>query len=704
MATILIVDDRTINRDFLASLLSYFGHVILEASNGLEALALIHKSHPDLVISDVLMPEMDGIELANTLRNSGEFAQIPIIFYTATFRLNDATSMAQACGVTTVIAKPAEPQAILDTVNKVLGSSPSMIGQEELTWKQPPSLLGAPLAKIAEIQHQLLREHRESTRFSIEKDPDLTVPSDILQSFSKVHTVSLRLAAAVELGMELSAQNDPQQLLNLFCRAVREILGIKVAIAWMVNSDGGGDRRAAYGLPSHLESLLESMNPRSGVLAEVLSSNKPRHLYFGPAPEYSLQNQATPDPGISALNRSLGSVSALLVPVGSSACIYGWIYLSNKLNNEHFSEDDQQFASTLATQLAMAYGNLSLLYKVQRKAEELTRSEERFRLAVEAAPNAILMVNPAGRIEMINEQATQLFGYTRTELLGRQVETLVPARFRANHDGLRSAFFADPISRPMATGRDLYGLHREGRELPIEIRLSPIETEAGLMVLSSIVDISDRKQKEAQIQANLREKEILLAEVNHRVRNNLQIVLSLLDLEYIRCESPPTREILLENLNRVNAMAIIHRLTDQSTELGHINFAEVLELLVPAVAASHGLNASKITLSILSENVFLSIGTATPCSMIANEFISNALKNMRPADEISNICVELSMPEPNRVLLVVRDHCAGQSIESSAGEKGLLGEQLVALLASQINGTYSMRSLDASQLTLSFSP
>jgi PAS domain S-box-containing protein len=131
----------------------------------------------------------------------------------------------------------------------------------------------------------------------------------------------------------------------------------------------------------------------------------------------------------------------------------------------------------------------------------LEESEERFRLVVESAPNAIVMIGANGLIEMVNAQTERVFGYTRDELLGKPIEILVPERYRPNHPGLRESFFAAPVSRPMGTGRDLYGLKKDGSEFPVEIGLNPIETDEGTMVLSAIVDISARKRLEERIHA-----------------------------------------------------------------------------------------------------------------------------------------------------------------------------------------------------------
>jgi PAS domain S-box-containing protein len=149
---------------------------------------------------------------------------------------------------------------------------------------------------------------------------------------------------------------------------------------------------------------------------------------------------------------------------------------------------------------------------------ERKRLEERLRLIVEAAPNAMIMVNRAGEIVMANAQTERVFGYSRAELLGRPVEMLVPPQFRGHHAGLREAFTADPQARPMGAGRDLFGLKKDGSEFPVEIGLNPIMTDEGSMVLSAIVDISERKAAEAMLRQSQDRAQALHAELLHMSR------------------------------------------------------------------------------------------------------------------------------------------------------------------------------------------
>ncbi|HLX46200.1 MAG TPA: PAS domain S-box protein [Bryobacteraceae bacterium] len=131
---------------------------------------------------------------------------------------------------------------------------------------------------------------------------------------------------------------------------------------------------------------------------------------------------------------------------------------------------------------------------------ERRRAETMFRVAVEAAPNAMIMVDTTGKIAMVNAQTEKLFGYSRRELIGGNIEMLLPQKFRDLHLDHRNGFMKAPGARAMGAGRDLYAVRKDGSEVPVEIGLNPIETDHGLLVLSAIVDITERKQAEEEIQ------------------------------------------------------------------------------------------------------------------------------------------------------------------------------------------------------------
>lgn len=378
MATILIVDDHAINRQFLMTLLSYGGHRLLEAAEGATALAMVRADRPDLVITDILMPNMDGYEFVTHMRAHPSLAKVPVIFYTASYRAREARSMAQACGVQWVLSKPSEPEVILATVQEALGllstsadepDASSVLSAPHLTASLEAdnfSVIGSQLGElintldnkydlVAQVvpDAQLLETQRATLR---------RVALKMTESFGSLQQVSLRLTRLVEMGLDLAAERDPGRLLEILCRAAQSICVARYA-AVAVLTDSGKSLGYCFtrGMEGDMATLLRALPPHSGVLGRLLSLNTPTRM-----------NGLEGAPDILGLPPTHPPVHSFLgLPLSSKETVYGWLYLVDKSDGGEFTDVDEQVAATIASQMAAAYENLLLYDEIDQHRAQL---------------------------------------------------------------------------------------------------------------------------------------------------------------------------------------------------------------------------------------------------------------------------------------------------------------------------------------------
>jgi PAS domain S-box-containing protein len=199
-----------------------------------------------------------------------------------------------------------------------------------------------------------------------------------------------------------------------------------------------------------------------------------------------------------------GTLRRLLPVVIFAPIILGWLGLQGHQGGLY----DTTFGVVLLVLSMMVLLGITIwLNAGMLNASELNRqqAEERFRLVVEAAPTAMIMVDARGKIQIANIHTREMFGYQHEELLGKSVDLLVPERFRSKHAGFRQGYFAESQARAMGVGRDLFGVRKDGQEFPIEIGLNPVQTPGELFTLAAIIDITERKKIEADMKQSMDE-------------------------------------------------------------------------------------------------------------------------------------------------------------------------------------------------------
>ena len=512
IATILIVDDHVLNREFLMTLLGYGGHRLLEASNGAEGLKMVSAERPDLVISDILMPNMDGYEFVTRMHSNPETAHVPIIFYTATYREREAMAVAEACGVRWVLPKPSDPDVILRTVREALGVTEDAEDTVPAFAPEPPSggrFLGID-HKVAEYLGELESSSALISQIASTGDVPPTgaehltsMTERLSRSLSSLQAVSLRLTALIELGIELGAERDPQALIEVGCRVAQNICVSKYACIGVL--EAGAEELshfAACGVGQ--QARLIASTPRAGVLGGLLEQRLPMRI-----------DALAGDPTAIGLPDSHPPVHSFLgVPIASRERTHGWLYLVDKLGADSFSEVDERVAATVAAQISVAYENLLLYDEIRRHHAQLQldmnariRLDEdlrRFRLAMDATADAIFLLDAAtAELVDVNDGACRMLGYPRDEMLGQTASRLglgTQALLRAQ--ALRLEDYAAAIGQPRTPElAELELMRRDLVSVPVEIYWQLLTRPGQSNVMLGVArDISERRHSEELLQ------------------------------------------------------------------------------------------------------------------------------------------------------------------------------------------------------------
>jgi PAS domain S-box-containing protein len=348
-------------------------------------------------------------------------------------------------------------------------------------------------------------------------------------------------------------------------------------------------------------------------------------------------------------------------------------------------------------------GQIVAVSKIARDVTALHRMQEQLRRVFDSVLHGLLLVDRAGRIEIANRQIEAMFGYTRAELLGQPIERLIPERLRDTHGELFRAFVAETGVRETASRQELVALRKDGTEFPVEIGLNPIAATGALQVLATISDITERVARLAQAERALAEKTALLNEVHHRVKNNLQVISSLLKMQ-ARNAPAEVETALGESYFRVRAMALIHEMLYEHGDLERIRLGSYLERLVKLLRDTYSARRDVVQMRFSGQDaeVRLDMGRAISCGLIVTELVSNSFKHAFPQGRHGTISVELGAETEQDCLLVVRDDGVGIPESKALGESRTLGFRLLPVLTEQVGGRLELDRSGGARYELRF--
>jgi diguanylate cyclase (GGDEF)-like protein/PAS domain S-box-containing protein len=500
-ATILIVDDHVLNREFLMTLLGYGGHRLIEAANGIDGLEMVHREHPDLIISDILMPNMDGYEFVTRLHGDPATADVPVIFYTATYREREANQIAESCGVRWVLPKPSDPDVILRAVHEALGLTEPELLPAFANPESDANRMGLIDSQMAEFLEQVESSSHVLSRMA--SDGNAPTPSHDLalmtsrlsNSLSSLQAVSLRLTSLIELGIELGAERDPAALIEIGCRVAQNICVSKYACIGVL--DEGADELSYFSsCGDKNQARVVASTPRVGVLNTLLDKRQPVRI-----------DGINGDPRAIGLPQGHPPVHSFLgVPIASRERAHGWLYLVDKLGAAGFSEVDERVAVTVSAQIAVAYENLLLYDEIKRHHAQLTadmtariRLDEdlrRFRTAMDATADAIFLIDRSGMSFVdVNLTACRMLGYEREDFLALGTQN-VQGTDRERLQDLYDKLLAGDQSGAMT---ELQVQRKDGTQVAVEVQRRTLRSGASWVLVAVARDITERKEAEHRL-------------------------------------------------------------------------------------------------------------------------------------------------------------------------------------------------------------
>ena len=353
--------------------------------------------------------------------------------------------------------------------------------------------------------------------------------------------------------------------------------------------------------------------------------------------------------------------------------------------------------------------------EIAKSKEILIESEEKYRSVVESAMDAIITLNRGGTIVSWNRGAYDIFGYDADEVIGKSATMLMSKEYKDDFFKGSSKFKPDYNFKSFKK-EGMNALRKNGDNFPFDISVAAWNSRGEDYFTAIIQDVTDRKKAEEQLKESLNEKDILLKEIHHRVKNNLMVISSLLSLQSRYIKDKDTLNIFKESQSRARSMALIHEKLYSSDDLKRINFGEYIRTLTTDLFHTYVTDPGLIKLDIDVDDVMLDINTAVPLGLIVNELVSNSMKHAFPGlyraefadnagtgkDEVMDEINVNFKPERDYFVLIVKDNGIGFPEELDFKNTDSLGLRLVNSLTDQIRGCIQLKVDGGTEFKIKF--
>lgn len=353
----------------------------------------------------------------------------------------------------------------------------------------------------------------------------------------------------------------------------------------------------------------------------------------------------------------------------------------------------------------LAQANTRLRQEIAERTlaqQELKAQKDFLQTVLDTNPNLIFVKDREGKITLANQAYADFWGTTIEDLLGKTDTDFNPNLVEVESFQHQGQEVSTPLVQ-MFIPEEAYRLPTGEVRWFQTLKKPIVSAEKQIcQFLGVSTDITQHKLAESQIQTSLREKEVLLQEIHHRVKNNLQVVSSLLDLQSQYIDEPRMLEIFRESQNRIKSMALIHEQLYQSKDCAKINLSNYIQELTSYLRRVYGMQAAQIKLELDIKEVALNINTAIPCGLIISELVSNAMKYAFPPEKGGIIKIFLDSESDNCLKLIIKDNGVGLPFHPDFKSIKSLGLQLVTILIQQMEGNLEINCSNGTEFKIHF--